>query len=122
MSPEPFNCTECGKCCTKASYMGSMSADEEDIRRWEDAGRQDILDTAYIFELGSERIADLWMDPETGDENLSGICPWVRKVGEDKWHCTIHKIRPNTCRNYPINKEQRDQDECPGYWNNENRS
>ena len=120
----PFTCTECGKCCTYGPFMGTMSANEEDIQRWENAGRQDILDTAHIFSWGDNapRNADLWMDPKTGDEISTGICPWVKKIDEDKWHCTIHNLRPNTCRNFPVNKEHRDQFECPGYWENETKS
>ena len=120
----PFTCTECGKCCTYGPFMGTMSANEEDIQRWENAGRQDILDTAHIFSWGDNapRNADLWMDPKTGDEISTGICPWVKKIDEDKWHCTIHHLRPNTCRNFPVSKEHRDQFECPGYWENETKS
>jgi len=120
----PFTCTECGKCCTYGPFMGTMSANEKDIRRWENAGRQDILDTAHIFSWGDNapRNADLWMDPKTGDEISTGICPWVKKIDEDKWHCTIHNLRPNTCRNFPVSKEHRDQFECPGYWGNETES
>ena len=113
-----FNCTGCGKCCTYGPYMKTLSADEEDIQRWEDADRYDILDTAHIFDWGDDkpRLADLWMDPETGDESTSDVCPWVKKVGADNWHCTIHEVRPNVCRNYPISKKQRDEFECPGVW------
>ena len=116
-----FNCTGCGKCCTYGPYMGTLSADEQDIQRWEDAGRYDILDTAYIFDQGDgkTRFADLWMDPKTGDESTSDICPWVKKIGNDNWHCTIHELRPNTCRSYPVDKEQRDEFECPGVWDHE---
>ena len=122
---ETFNCTGCGKCCTYGPYIGTMSAHEEDLQRWEDADRQDILDTAFIFDWNdghTGRTADLWRDPKTGDEVTSGICPWVKKIGEDNWHCTIHELRPNECRNYPVSREQRDQFECPGYWNDEEES
>ena len=118
---ENFNCTGCGKCCTYGPYMRTMSAGEEDLQRWEDEGRQDILDTADIFSWGDgeDRTADLWMDPKTGDERNSDRCPWVKKVGKDNWHCTIHELRPNVCRNYPVNKKQRDEFECPGVWDHE---
>ena len=124
---ENFNCTGCGKCCTYGPYMATMSAGEEDLQRWEDAGRQDILDTADIFSWktghlwgdGEGRTADLWMDPKTGEERDSDICPWVKKVGKDNCHGTIHEFRPNVCRNYPVSKEQRDEFECPGFWDHE---
>ena len=122
--PDNFNCTGCGKCCTHAPYMGTLTADDEDLRRWEDADRYDILATAYIFDWGTgkTRFADLWMDPKTGDEDTSGICPWVKKIGNDNWHCTIHELRPNICRSYPVNKEHRDEFECPGVWDHEKES
>jgi Fe-S-cluster containining protein len=118
---KPFNCTNCGKCCTHAPYTGTMSAHEEDLQRWENADRQDILDTAFVFNWGVEedRTADLWMDPKTGDEVTSGICPWVKQVNEDTWHCTIYELRPNVCRNYPVDREQRDSFGCPGFWDDE---
>ena len=111
-----FNCTQCGKCCVNPSYMGKMSADGEDLQRWEDADRYDILATAYIFDWGKTRSADLWMNPVTGDEITNGICPWVKNIGKDLWHCTIHELRPNICRDYPVDKEQRDGFGCPGDW------
>ncbi len=110
-----FNCTKCGKCCVDSLYMGTLSACEEDLARWEDAERYDILDTAYIFYWGDHRTADLWMDPKTGDENISDTCPWVKKIGEDLWHCSIHELRPNVCRDYPVDEEQAEGFGCPGY-------
>lgn len=110
-----FNCTNCGKCCVDSLYMGTLSAVEEDLARWEDAERYDILDTAYIFYWGDHRTADLWMDPKTGDENISDTCPWVKKIGEDLWHCSIHELRPNVCRDYPVDEEQAEGFGCPGY-------
>ena len=113
-----FNCTKCGKCCVNSSYMGTLFAVEEDLVRWEEAGRYDIMDTAYIFHWGEKikRTADLWTDPMTGDEITNGTCPWVKKIGKDLWHCTIHELRPNVCRDYPVDKEQRDGFGCPGDW------
>ena len=114
---DKFNCTGCGRCCTYGPYTGSMSADQEDIQRWEDAERYDILETAF-FLYPNARTADLWRDPVTGDE-VQGSCPWVRQVSKDMWHCTIHALRPNVCRNYPVSTEQRDEFGCPGYWDSE---
>jgi len=43
-------------------------------------------------------------------------------VDEDNWHCTIHGLRPNVCRNYPVSREQRDSFGCPGFWDDEEKS
>ena len=118
-----FNCTRCGKCCSHGSFMGSMWADEEDLQRWEEADRQDILATAFIFSWGDGiRTADLWFNSKTGEEVLSGRCPWLRKQRKkDIWDCRIHELRPNTCRNYPVDREHRDFLPCPGSWEDEQK-
>jgi Fe-S-cluster containining protein len=96
------DCTQCGKCCTNANFMGNLSATAEDVERWEDAGRHDILEWVSIFTDGDERIlsGDLWISPRTGEE--VGRCPFVRKVrGQERYECTIYDTRPETCRKYP---------------------
>ena len=86
------SCTQCGKCCTNESFMGTLSASYEDVERWEVEGRDDILawESAY----------DLWISPRTGYE--ASRCPFVRKVrGQEKYKCMIYDTRPEVCRQYP---------------------
>jgi Fe-S-cluster containining protein len=84
-------CNNCGKCCTSADFMGSLSATERDVRRWKREGREDIL------EFVDETTGDLWITPN-GYE-LS-ICPFVAREG-NSWFCSIYSTRPEVCRGYP---------------------
>lgn len=89
-------CTQCGRCCTNAKFMGSMQASPEDLARWKREQRYDILQ--YACQLGS--FADLWISPRTGEE-LSR-CPFVRKRrNKPIYDCTIYDTRPEVCREYP---------------------
>ena len=90
-----MGCIQCGRCCMNMHG----TADHEDIERWED--RPDIMNTVEVFD---NSFADLWFSKITGEEATR--CPWLRKVrGKDIYKCTIHDVKPNVCRNFPINKE-----------------
>ena len=87
-----LECLRCGRCCLVnfAAYVT-----EEDIRRWEEEGRRDIL---HIL----EREKGSWQ----GDRLISadsgqalGGCPFFDFDGE-RFRCAIHETRPATCRNY----------------------
>jgi Fe-S-cluster containining protein len=87
--PPGSPCTNCGKCCTNRSFMGSMSATIEDVERWGREGRDDIL----AYEDGG----DLWI--KDGEELYR--CPFVRKVrGQNRYLYTIYETRPQVCRDY----------------------
>lgn len=79
----------------------------EDVRRWEAAGREDILQWV-------ECTHDIWIHPETGDD--VDRCPWLRKVrGQDRYQCRIYTLRPDICRNYPLSQEHAERTGCPGF-------
>ncbi len=43
----------------------------------------------------------LWISPETGKETQR--CPWLRKLPrQEKYECRIHDVRPEVCRDFPI--------------------
>jgi Fe-S-cluster containining protein len=94
-------CTQCGRCCTNDSFMGSMQFSGADFVRWKREGRADILDWGVV--LGSDKDGprgDLWISPVTGRE--AERCPFVRKMpGRDKYTCRIYDTRPEVCRSYP---------------------
>jgi Fe-S-cluster containining protein len=102
--PPGSPCTNCGKCCTNSSFMGSLSATEADVRRWRREGRDDILRFAAVLGPGGASLpgggfADLWIDQQTGNERER--CPFVRKVrGTKRYLCTIYETRPQVCRDY----------------------
>jgi len=92
-------CTQCGKCCTNPSYMGTLQASGDDVKRWIREGRTDILEWASILGRGDDPWADLWISPVTGKE--AHRCPFVRKLpGQNRYTCRIYETRPQVCRDY----------------------
>lgn len=97
-------CNGCGKCCEKYSASSGLgSATVADVRRFRK--RPDILDWA------SPPLYDYWFSPVTGEE--TGRCPWLRKLpNRAVFKCRIHDVRPDTCRGYPVSRQQMVQDQC----------
>jgi Fe-S-cluster containining protein len=113
MSPDPGDevCELCGICCMR--YRGTHWAEGEDLTRWFDLGRQDILRFCRILnregrwvsgaDLGREELhtvawCECWMDPETG--NIRQICPFLSRAGPGRFLCSIQAVKPATCRRY----------------------
>jgi len=85
-------------------YGACLHATRNDIERWEDEGRDDIVELAWS--------GDLWV--KRGHEE-AGRCPWLRKLpGKNKYICRIQDIKPDECANYPISKAQAIEHGCPG--------
>lgn len=92
VSPQAEPCARCGKCCL-TDFIAYVT--EEDMLRWTQQGRSDILDT-----IGRERA--VWM----GDHLVSSdsgaslhACPFL--VWQNGLHsCTIYETRPAVCRAY----------------------
>ena len=96
--PPGSPCTNCGRCCTNPSYMGTLTATGADVQRWRHERRADILRFAHVLGPRNDPWADLWVDEE-GRERLR--CPFVRKVrGSPRYLCTIYDTRPQICRDY----------------------
>lgn len=94
-------CTRCGKCCTNESFQGSLSATGEDVLRWMDERRWDILGYAYVLGPDDNPYADLWIDAQDGEDNEKTRCPFVRKDrNKSTYRCTIYDTRPQVCRDY----------------------
>ena len=81
--------------------MGSMRATADDMRRWREEGRKDIL--RHAAELPNIKGADLWIHPTTGVELTK--CPFVRNSGS-RYICKIYDTRPEVCRGYPYSYAQ----------------
>ncbi len=115
-----FECQRCGACCL---HYWWLSAQPEDIDRWELEGREDILQYADLDLYLMIGETDLWISPETGEE-LSR-CPFLRKVrNQPVYRCKIYDTRPVVCRRFPqLAYDQEGQligvdtwalDNCPG--------
>ena len=92
-------CTQCGECCLKyegGNWLGS--ATEADMLLWL-MRRPEVLD--HVGGIPG----DLWISPVTGKELKR--CPWLRKLPkQEKYMCRIHDVRPEVCRDYPIDIAQ----------------
>jgi Fe-S-cluster containining protein len=89
--------------------MTTLWATAEDVQRWIDEHRWDILQWVHVFWKGGHApqnykdgvpsSADLWISPRTGFEHER--CPFVRKdPNRPTYRCTIYDTRPQVCRNY----------------------
>jgi Fe-S-cluster containining protein len=93
-------CTQCGRCCTNSSFMGTLTASGADVQRWRKQRRYDILRWVSVIGPPSNPWGDLWIHPVRGDDRER--CPFVRKIrGQDRYTCTIYDTRPDVCRSYP---------------------
>ncbi len=87
-----LECRRCGKCCL-ADFIAYVHP--EDMDRWRQAGRRDILGVI-------EREHAVWM----GDHLISAEdghylrgCPFLAWEG-DHCRCAIYDTRPRVCRDY----------------------
>ena len=104
-------CTQCGRCCTNPSFMKTLPATGDDVKRWRKGGRADILEWCSVLGDDANPYADLWISPRTGDE--ASRCPFVRKIrGQDRYTCTIYNTRPEVCRAYPISVDNMKAVDC----------
>ena len=109
-----FECRHCGQGCLNLGDAVATCATEADVRRWEAAGRDDILAWVDPIAIGDERAYDIWVNPRTGED--VSRCPWLRKVpGKDRYLCRIHDLKPDHCRRYPRSRKHAEEIGCPGY-------
>lgn len=48
---------------------------------------------------------EFWVNPDTGEKLQT--CPWLHDLqGQGIYTCSIHDIRPEVCRDYPIDIDQ----------------
>lgn len=88
-----FKCIGCGDCC-RAIRKGMLYISTEDRSRW--SNRPDIL--AW---------AEHWCGHETGEAG----CPWLK--GNE---CSIHDIKPDTCKGFPAKIGIAIKTKCNGSW------
>lgn len=110
---QDFVCKQCGHCCQTLTYHDSLSV--EDVDSWKRSGREDILEWVGIFPKNSgETIYRVWMKPGTR-EFVDG-CPHLHKnPHENRWLCSIHKVKPRFCRQYPLSRKHALMTGCPGF-------
>jgi uncharacterized protein len=99
-------CTQCGKCCLK--YGAELDTVEvKVIHVW----RRKRPEIAQWAGWAGGDLYDLWVSPTTHEDVKR--CPWLRKPpNQEKYTCRIYAMRPQVCRNYPVDIEQMVQDGC----------
>lgn len=101
-----FSCRQCGRCC-RSTFGATLRATWEDVLRWREQKREDILRHAYVFEnLG----ADLWVDAKTQERLYS--CPFF-ETRNGRSLCRIHNTKPKICREFPLAWEKFECSLCP---------
>ena len=94
---DEFSCERCGKCCERTKWATDIDTRLvwEDIERWRQEGRDDILKYVYVFEgLGGD-IFD-----KTTFRRFSK-CPFLKKNGKIRL-CLIHETKPLCCSIFPF--------------------
>jgi Fe-S-cluster containining protein len=95
-SPLPFECIQCGECCSHLGLVHSI--------REERGGNRFLLYNQYTGDeqevvLDSDKI-DLFSDKSTFEREPEA-CPFFRfKETDGKGYCTIHLTRPDICRDF----------------------
>lgn len=99
-----FQCLRCGQLCNDGRVV-----ETEDIRRWLDEGRSDILEhvcccskNVFCGELvGTDPCDDCSMTIKEIVADTNGRCPFVRKVRNKPYYkCRIHDTKTEECSGY----------------------
>lgn len=107
-------CQRCGRCCRLANELLQSDATPQDLARWIQERRYDILSfVGPIIDPDSEdAMFDIWVDLRTHD--YVEKCPWLRKErGADLYECTIHDVKPAACREWPSRVANAERVACP---------
>lgn len=119
MPLEGFNCRQCGLCCKLRGAYQNYATDE-DYRRWQFEGREDILAFVAVNDLGCDlngderRLYNVWVEP--GTENYLDGCPFLLELpDEHKFICSIHDTKPWHCQSFPSEREYAGRIGCRGF-------
>ncbi len=110
---EGFACRQCGQCCRNLDYRNEVTA--EDVQRWKEAGRRDILKWVGTARRPDGRRAyQIWVVP--GTNRFAEVCPFLRhRSARNRWVCRIHEVKPAICRNYPVSRKHGLMTGCRGF-------
>jgi Fe-S-cluster containining protein len=116
MDIKGFECRQCGKCCRELDYRHDVYP--EDCLRWEESGRDDILDRVATISRDGQIISHaIWVNP--GTRHFAEVCPWLSHAGSrknaDRWICQIHEVKPDICRQYPGTRKHALMTGCKGF-------
>jgi Fe-S-cluster containining protein len=112
---DQFVCQRCGNCCRHLQFRHELTS--EDVRRWHETNRHDILEWVAETKTAGGNIAfQIWRIP--GTNQFAEVCPFLKQGGSNhEWRCAIHKVRPAICRHYPITRKHARMTGCRGSFN-----
>ncbi len=92
----PFECSQCGECCSHLGLVHVIQEDRGDCRF--------LVRNQYTGERTEVRVdtdkIDLFRDTSVFAERPEA-CPFFRFVrSERKGYCTVHRTRPEICSDY----------------------
>jgi len=137
-----FLCNNCGECCTSFIENTRLGIGKEDIARWVEQERWDILSSVrfnkegpfgwfrfkrgkkldqnttdaifYSFQNGFGNLFDRELHDSIEGALLASSCPWIKKTRKGEILCKIHKTKPLFCKDWPRTKKQMLSIECKG--------
>jgi Fe-S-cluster containining protein len=103
-------CEQCGLCCR--IFGPGISPTAANVYVWIVQGRNDILrwfvacmengTTIPCTDLLAEDLGNMasveLRDPDTGE--YVTVCPFLRRVGKQRYLCGIHPVKPDMCCTY----------------------
>ncbi len=113
-----FTCQQCGACCRDEITTQWITINSEDVARWENEKRLDILKYVngqwYCPSCRENRFGP-WnehrlcercnrntISKEDIELRFADRCSFLRKIANrDRYRCTIQKTKPSTCRKFP---------------------
>jgi Fe-S-cluster containining protein len=91
-----FECKRCGKCCQGDTWLRNL-INPGDIEMWKKLGRDDILKFVCAC-------CNRFIDPDNNNMPWKKQnCPFL-EFHNGQALCRIYEVRPQTCRNFPINE------------------
>jgi len=113
-----FTCQQCGACCGDEITTQWITINSEDVVRWENERRLDILKYVsgqwYCPSCGEnwfgpwseyglcKRCNQKTISKEDIELRFADRCPFLRKIASrDRYRCTIQKTKPSTCLKFP---------------------
>ena len=107
-----FVCLRCGNCCRRLVPL----CEADDLQRWRELGRDDILSRVQDEPGGRYRFRT-----ESPSGKPTPSCPFLRQDNRI-FSCAIQDVKPEICREYPLTRKHARQTGCPGYSTGSNSS
>lgn len=96
-------CNSCGKCCRNRNDILLRPNDLYGIAKSLNKPITDILKICDIY-IGDNSQVPIINLRFRKQDNGDTICPYLKKAGENIYHCRVHENKPSVCRIYPLGR------------------